>query len=53
MPNENAITLAEPDYKSEYKQLADENRWLKEEVDRLHQTIVEMCIWQFTSRFKD
>lgn len=53
MPNENAITLAEPDYKSEYKRLTDENRWLKEEVDRLHQTIVEMCIWQFTSRFKN
>lgn len=50
MPNEDAIALAELDYKSEYKRLVDENRWLREEVNRLHQTIVEMCIWQFTSR---
>lgn len=35
MPNEDAIALAEPDYKSEYKRLVDENRWLKEEVDRM------------------
>lgn len=53
MPNDNTITLGEPNYESKYKQLADENRWLKEEIDRLHQTIVEMCIWQFTSRFKN
>ena len=51
--NDMAVAPAEPDYKSEYKRLTDENRWLREEVNRLHQTIVEMCIWQFTSRFKN
>lgn len=53
MPNEDAVMLAEPDYKSEYKRLFDENQHLKEECNRLHMTIVEMCIWQFTSRFKN
>ena len=49
--NDMAVAQAEPDYKSEHKRLTDENRCLKAEVDRLHMTIVEMCIWQFTSRF--
>ena len=53
MPNEDAIALAEPDYKLEYKRLINENRRLKEEVGSLHMTIIEMCKYIFTSRFKD
>ena len=53
MPNEDAVCLAEPNYKAEYKRLSDENRWLKEEVDSLRMTIIEMCKYIFTSRFKD
>ena len=48
--NDMAVAPAEPDYKLEYNRLINENRCLKAEVDRLHMTIVEMCIWQFTSR---
>lgn len=53
MPNEDAVCVAEPNYKSEYKRLSDENRLLKKEVDSLHITIIEMCKYIFTSRFKD
>lgn len=53
MPNEDAVMRAEPDYKSEYKRLFDENQHLKEEVGSLQMTIIEMCKYIFTSRFKD
>lgn len=53
IPNKEAVMLAEPDYKSEYKRLFDENIHLKKEVAELHMTIIEMCKYIFTSRFKD
>ena len=53
MANEDAVCKAEPNYKSEYYRLTDENRRLKESVAELHMTIIEMCKYIFTSRFKD
>lgn len=53
MPNNTTISEGTEsiDYKFEYKRLMDENRDLKTEMWRLRETIVEMCIYVFTSRF--